>query len=247
MGGYRFYVRGYDDEDFPAFGALTGATLEARLPLMLMASGRFWGWLMSHGCLALRVCVQETHRTAPWRAYINDKHPPTKHKLIGTRVGLSACAFLDYASGLQLGGLGRLFAATPQAGNGGSRRCAFVCCICWVVQTHRRSAHTTLTRHVRAIPPTQPIQPTIITTHHNNRLWSPLSSHYVHRRDYASAGLGFRAGAFPAKMRFDVSVVLLSSVSVVGRGGAKPKQTKRMFDLTWTHVIHDNTYHIPKK
>jgi hypothetical protein len=40
MGGYRFYVRGYDDEDFPAFGALTGATLEARLPLMLMASGK---------------------------------------------------------------------------------------------------------------------------------------------------------------------------------------------------------------
>ena len=39
MGGYRFYVRGYDDGDFPAFGALTGATLEARLPLMLMASG----------------------------------------------------------------------------------------------------------------------------------------------------------------------------------------------------------------
>lgn len=39
MGGYRFYVRGYDDEDFPAFGALTGLTLEARLPLMLMASG----------------------------------------------------------------------------------------------------------------------------------------------------------------------------------------------------------------
>lgn len=126
MGGYRFYVRGYDDEDFPAFGALTGATLEARLPLMLMASGRFWGWLMSHGCLALRACVQETHRTAPWWAYTNNNHPPTKHKLIGTRVGLSACAFLDYASGLQLGGLGRLFAATPQAGNGGSRRCVCV-------------------------------------------------------------------------------------------------------------------------
>lgn len=39
MGGQRFYVRGYDDDDFPPFGALTGATLEARLPLMLMASG----------------------------------------------------------------------------------------------------------------------------------------------------------------------------------------------------------------
>lgn len=39
MGGHRFYVRGFDDADFPAFSALAGSTVEARLPLMLMASG----------------------------------------------------------------------------------------------------------------------------------------------------------------------------------------------------------------
>ncbi|GAB5035458.1 Hypothetical protein NocV09_02600980, partial [Nannochloropsis oceanica] len=58
MGGHRFYVRGYDDNDFAPFSSLQGTTLEVRLPLMLTASG--------------------------------------------TRIGLSASAFVDYATGASL-------------------------------------------------------------------------------------------------------------------------------------------------
>lgn len=193
--------------------------------------------------------------------------PPTKKKQrTGTRVGLSACAFMDYASGLQLGE-GRLFAATAQTDNGGSRRCVgWLWCLLstWVcfcsscaydlrinqygrmyiklnprIRIHQstlpippqRTHHNTTHKNNQPIhtyiyaftdPPHQITPPTTNTpntTHKKtNRLWSPLSSHYVHRRDYASAGLGFRAGksciCYILYVCVYVSLSLLLSVSV---------------------------------